>query len=130
MPITMGSNNKNGKISSSNSNSVLKYTHTHTHNCFAAGSQKAGGPKLWRSTCGRFMVGGEGYGCGVVPLPHGWSLRTREGAISFPGKKCKLHTENVKFGAHFCVLQLFQNHCGFKFQNFREILFMLPEAGD
>jgi len=53
---------------------------------------------------------------GVVPPPlrgctsphRGWSLGTREGAMPLPGK-CKLHAENVKFGANFRVLLLFKH---------------------
>jgi len=29
----------------------------------------SGGPKLWRSTCGRFMMSGKGEGCGKGYTP-------------------------------------------------------------
>jgi len=54
------------------------------------------GPKLWRSTCGRFMMSHEGSG-------------DPGGGCVLPQKKWKLYAIKVRFGAYVCVVLLFQH---------------------
>jgi len=70
---------------------------------------------------------GEGIGQGLYPSQQGMGSEAQEGVIPLPTTKCKLHAENVKFCAYFCVLLLFQ-HEQLWIQKFWEILFKLQDS--